>query len=50
DVVSKSPPLRPLCLTLKVFLRQKKLNEVCSGCVDSYALLTMLISQLQFGY
>ncbi|EXB51373.1 PAP-associated domain-containing protein 5 [Morus notabilis] len=27
DVVSKMPPLRPLCLILKVFLQQRELNE-----------------------
>ncbi|KAF5179046.1 Nucleotidyltransferase family protein [Thalictrum thalictroides] len=50
DAVSKSHPLPPLCLTLKVFLQQRKLNEVCSGGVGSYALLTMLIAQLQVDF
>lgn len=27
--ISKWPPLRPLCLILKVFLQQRELNEVC---------------------
>ncbi|KAF5183501.1 Non-canonical poly(A) RNA polymerase PAPD5 [Thalictrum thalictroides] len=47
DAVSKIPPLRPLCLILKVFLQQRELNEVYSGGIGSYALLTMLIAQLQ---
>lgn len=28
DAISKWPPLRPLCLILKVFLQQRELNEV----------------------
>ncbi|PIA55380.1 hypothetical protein AQUCO_00800265v1 [Aquilegia coerulea] len=47
DAVSRIPPLRPLCLILKVFLQQRELNEVYSGGIGSYALLTMLIAQLQ---
>uniref|UniRef100_A0A7N0UQW9 polynucleotide adenylyltransferase n=1 Tax=Kalanchoe fedtschenkoi TaxID=63787 RepID=A0A7N0UQW9_KALFE len=45
--VSKLPPLRPLCLILKVFLQQRELNEVYSGGIGSYALLAMLIAMLQ---
>ncbi|KAF8391349.1 hypothetical protein HHK36_023653 [Tetracentron sinense] len=47
DAVAKLPPLRPLCLILKVFLQQRELNEVYSGGIGSYALLAMLIAQLQ---
>ncbi|KAF5730671.1 Nucleotidyltransferase family protein isoform 1 [Tripterygium wilfordii] len=47
DAVSKWPPLRPLCLILKVFLQQRELNEVYSGGIGSYALLAMLIAMLQ---
>ncbi|XP_073006870.1 uncharacterized protein [Typha latifolia] len=47
DAVKKLPPLRPLCLILKVFLQQRELNEVYSGGIGSYALLTMLITHLQ---
>ncbi|KAK9085266.1 hypothetical protein Sjap_025677 [Stephania japonica] len=47
DAVRKLPPLRPLCLILKIFLQQRALNEVYSGGIGSYALLTMLIVQLQ---
>ncbi|CAM8948740.1 unnamed protein product [Rhodiola kirilowii] len=45
--VSKLPPLRPLCLILKIFLQQRELNEVYSGGIGSYALLAMLIAMLQ---
>ncbi|KAG7957219.1 hypothetical protein I3843_11G163900 [Carya illinoinensis] len=47
DAVSKWPPLRPLCLILKVFLQQRDLNEVYSGGISSYALLTMVMAMLQ---
>ncbi|KAL1815353.1 hypothetical protein ACET3Z_017927 [Daucus carota] len=45
--ISKWPPLRPLCLILKVFLQQRELNEVYSGGIGSYALLAMLIAMLR---
>lgn len=47
DAVKKLPPLRPLCLILKVFLQQRELNEVYSGGIGSYTLLAMLIAYLQ---
>ncbi|XP_020597048.1 non-canonical poly(A) RNA polymerase PAPD5 [Phalaenopsis equestris] len=47
DVLEKIPPLRHLCLILKVFLQQRELNEVYSGGIGSYALLAMLIAHLQ---
>nr|XP_019706882.1 poly(A) RNA polymerase protein 2 isoform X2 [Elaeis guineensis] len=47
DALKKMPPLRPLCLILKVFLQQRELNEVYSGGIGSYALLAMLIAHLQ---
>lgn len=47
DAMSQWPPLRPLCLILKVFLQQRELNEVYSGGIGSYALLTMLIAMLR---
>ncbi|KNA23410.1 hypothetical protein SOVF_025100 [Spinacia oleracea] len=47
DAISRLPPLRPLCLILKVFLQQRELNEVYSGGVGSYALLAMLIAMLR---
>ncbi|KAH6778431.1 Nucleotidyltransferase family protein [Perilla frutescens var. hirtella] len=47
DAVSKWPPLKPLCLILKVFLQQRELNEVYTGGIGSYALLSMLIAMLR---
>ncbi|KAF8024139.1 hypothetical protein BT93_F1363 [Corymbia citriodora subsp. variegata] len=47
DAISKWPPMRPLCLILKVFLQQRELNEVYSGGIGSYALLTMLMAMLR---
>ncbi|GER43085.1 nucleotidyltransferase family protein [Striga asiatica] len=47
DAVSKWPPLRPLCMILKVFLQQRELNEVYTGGIGSYALLSMLIAMLR---
>ncbi|CAM0882063.1 unnamed protein product [Alopecurus aequalis] len=47
DAIKKMPALRPLSMILKVFLHQRELNEVYTGGVGSYALLTMLITHLQ---
>ncbi|EEE55160.1 hypothetical protein OsJ_02969 [Oryza sativa Japonica Group] len=47
DYVKKFPALRHLCMILKVFLHQRELNEVYTGGIGSYALLTMLITHLQ---
>ncbi|KAG0489203.1 hypothetical protein HPP92_008014 [Vanilla planifolia] len=47
EVVEKIPPLKPLCLILKVFLHHRELNEVYTGGIGSYALLAMLIAHLQ---
>ncbi|XP_020224598.1 terminal nucleotidyltransferase 4A [Cajanus cajan] len=47
EAVVKWPPLRPLCLILKVFLQQRELNEVYSGGIGSYALLAMLMAMLR---
>lgn len=47
EAISRLPPLRPLCLILKVFLQQRELNEVYSGGIGSYALLAMLIAMLR---
>ncbi|KAL1537775.1 polynucleotide adenylyltransferase [Salvia divinorum] len=47
DAVSTWPPLKPLCLILKVFLQQRELNEVYTGGIGSYALLSMLIAMLR---
>ncbi|KAJ1401898.1 polymerase, nucleotidyl transferase domain [Sesbania bispinosa] len=47
EAVANWPPLRPLCLILKVFLQQRELNEVYSGGIGSYALLAMLMAMLR---
>ncbi|GAU28635.1 hypothetical protein TSUD_159160 [Trifolium subterraneum] len=47
EAVAKWSQLRPLCLILKVFLQQRELNEVYSGGIGSYALLTMLMAMLR---
>ncbi|CAO2836092.1 unnamed protein product [Amaranthus hypochondriacus] len=47
NAISRLPPLRPLCLILKVFLQQRELNEVYSGGIGSYGLLAMLIAMLR---
>ncbi|XP_015936717.1 uncharacterized protein LOC107462614 [Arachis duranensis] len=47
EAVARWPPLRPLCLILKVFLQQRELNEVYSGGIGSYALLAMLMAMLR---
>lgn len=41
------PPLRPLCVVIKLFLQQRELNEVYTGGIGSYALITMIIAYLQ---
>ncbi|KAL3677750.1 hypothetical protein R1sor_020706 [Riccia sorocarpa] len=41
------PPLKPLCMVLKMFLQQRELNEVYTGGIGSYALLVMLLTHLQ---
>ena len=38
--------LKPIALVLKVFLQQRELNEVYTGGIGSYALLTMIIGHL----
>ncbi|CAN8252781.1 unnamed protein product [Cochlearia groenlandica] len=48
DAVLRLPPLRPLCMILKVFLQQRELNVVSSGGLGSYALITMLIAFLNY--
>eukprot|EP00271_Cylindrocystis_brebissonii_P018746 TRINITY_DN5444_c0_g2_i1.p1 TRINITY_DN5444_c0_g2~~TRINITY_DN5444_c0_g2_i1.p1 ORF type:complete len:744 (-),score=129.75 TRINITY_DN5444_c0_g2_i1:1014-3245(-) len=44
--IAELPPLKPLCLVLKIFLLQRELNEVFKGGIGSYALLTMIIAHL----
>lgn len=47
DALNAVPPLKPLCLVLKIFLQQRELNEVYTGGLGSYALLVMLLAHLQ---
>ncbi|PON81852.1 nucleotidyl transferase [Trema orientale] len=39
DAVSKLPPIRPLCLILKVFLQQRELNESLRESEDNLGIL-----------
>lgn len=41
------PMMRPLILVLKLFLQQRELNEVYTGGIGSYALITMVTAFLQ---
>ena len=41
------PPMRPLCLVMKAFLREKGLNDVFTGGIGSYMLVNMLVAHLQ---
>ena len=45
--IAAYPPLAPLCLVLKVYLRRCGLNEVVSGGLSSYALTLMVLAHLQ---
>ncbi|KAG1674852.1 hypothetical protein FOA52_015240 [Chlamydomonas sp. UWO 241] len=47
DFIGEWPMLRPLVLVLKLFLQQRELNEVYTGGIGSYALITLLIAFLQ---
>lgn len=41
------PPLRPLCLVIKAFLRERGMNEVFTGGLSSYAVFNMALAHLQ---
>ncbi|GAB4814301.1 hypothetical protein N2152v2_001347 [Parachlorella kessleri] len=41
------PPLRPLCLVVKAFLREHGLNEVFTGGLSSYSVTNMVLAHLQ---
>lgn len=45
--VRQYPPLRPLIMTLKVFLSQRKLHDTYSGGIGSFVLCNMIISFIQ---
>ncbi|KAI9141051.1 hypothetical protein BKA69DRAFT_1028900, partial [Paraphysoderma sedebokerense] len=44
--VADFPALRPLVMVLKHFLHQRELNEVFSGGIGSYTLVTMMLNFL----
>jgi len=41
------PPLRPLALAVKAFLRDRGLNEVFTGGLGSYAVVNLVLAHLQ---
>ena len=45
-VMKQFVPMRSLMIVLKLFLQQRELNEVYTGGIGSYALITMLIVEL----
>ncbi len=45
--VEAFPPLRPLALTLKYFLKQQNINEPHKGGMGSYLVVLLIISLLQ---
>ena len=40
------PPLRPLALAVKAFLRERGLNEVFTGGLSSYSVVNMVLAHL----
>ncbi|GIL71713.1 hypothetical protein Vretifemale_2227, partial [Volvox reticuliferus] len=47
EMTASWPMMRPLILCLKLFLQQRELNEVYTGGVGSYALVTLVAAFLQ---
>eukprot|EP01025_Chloroclados_australasicus_P065498 TRINITY_DN8925_c0_g2_i1.p1 TRINITY_DN8925_c0_g2~~TRINITY_DN8925_c0_g2_i1.p1 ORF type:complete len:457 (-),score=63.18 TRINITY_DN8925_c0_g2_i1:447-1817(-) len=47
-MLEKWPMMRNLIMLLKVFLQQREMNEVFTGGIGSYALVTMVVAALQF--
>ena len=47
DHVDGLPPLRPLVLAVKAFLKSRALNETFTGGLSSYSLVNMAIAYLQ---
>lgn len=41
------PPLRPLALVLKAYLRNQRLLDVATGGLSSYSLCNLIIAHLQ---
>ena len=48
ELLKKYPQLRPLVLTIKAFLRQRKLNETYKGGIGSFLLIVMIVGFLQY--
>eukprot|EP00958_Prasinococcus_capsulatus_P006729 scaffold626_cov409-Prasinococcus_capsulatus_cf.AAC.11 len=46
-VMKEFVPMRSLVLVLKLFLQQRELNEVYTGGIGSYALISLILVQLQ---
>ena len=46
DLLKTYPPLRPLMLTLKLFLKQKGMNAPFTGGIGAYTLLNMVVALL----
>ena len=44
---SKYPPMRPLVLVLKSYLKAQRLNDVATGGLSSYSLCNMVVAHLQ---
>lgn len=47
EMTGRWPMMRPLILALKLFLQQRELNEVYTGGIGSYALITLVSAFLQ---
>ncbi|GIL46015.1 hypothetical protein Vafri_3108 [Volvox africanus] len=47
EMTTSWPMMRPLILCLKLFLQQRELNEVYTGGIGSYALVTLVAAFLQ---
>lgn len=45
--IKAMPPLRPLVLVIKAFLKEAGMNEVFTGGLSSYSLCNMVIAHLQ---
>eukprot|EP00798_Chlamydomonas_sp_ICE-L_P001683 gene1683-33079_t len=50
EFVGDWPMMRPLILILKLFLQQRELNEVYTGGIGSYALITMVAAFMQLHF
>ena len=46
-LIKKHPPLRPLVLIVKSYLRERGLNETYKGGIGSFLLLVLIVAFLQ---